>query len=594
MKQRRKLKPRKKQKLFRPDVVHNRIAQAVKCDLESVTQMYGGVERSTTMLIHRQRHEISKKYSSLEKSQEPLVQKTYEKFFKVNEHMASFGEGFYPFPYGAQRRVLARDNMMDSILQCARSFMHAILTDFDEDDWFSHCQHSGGSSIGVSYRDTSLEAKSCLPMTITSRAKPLMDRYHIFDQRFKVAVEQFNSETPIGTWYREVSGSRATTVEKNDEIRRMIAIEPTGNMFFQQGLMSLMYDRMKIIGLDVETLPDIHKERARVASITSNEATIDFSSASDCVSIPLLRYLMPPKWFHCLDLVRCDTMSFEDKPVKLNMFSTMGNAGTFPVETLVFYTLALATYRACTGDSSMLWDYTSSNNQVVSVFGDDCIVPTSIAKSFMDVCTRVGFMVNEEKSFFDPEPGFRESCGGDYFRGYDVRPFYIKAPTSMRQSALEPWLYIIMNGLLKKYRMCFGDRNYMYDKELWRTCVALFRENGLEMKLVPPYYPDDSGLFLSDDIERFDRHYSPPLATISVTKSGTYRFNYLRYMYRKRESRDDHLHYVLWLKRPTQNVREITPEHMVEGPTFRSNRRNGGYIVASGISCHWQVPLVGG
>lgn len=36
-----------------------------------------------------------------------------------------------------------------------------------------------------------------------------------------------------------------------------------------------------------------------------------------------------------------------------------------------------------------------------------------------------GFKLNEEKSFFGDEP-FRESCGGDYFAGKPVRPFYLK------------------------------------------------------------------------------------------------------------------------------------------------------------------------
>lgn len=591
MKARNRAVRRKTKKLFSPDAVQTRIAQALNSDLNPTQQMYGGIEDATTMLRRRQRLEFSKKYSSLEKSQDSLEKLTFDKFHSVNSHMADYSEGFYPFPYDAKGCILSSHDPFDSILRRARSFMHYILTDFDEDEWFSECKHSSGSSIGVPYTDTSLEAKSRLPMTVTSRVKPLIDRYLAFDHQLKAAIEEFNEHTPIGAWYRYVDGSRATTVEKNDVIRRMIAIEPTGNMLFQQGLMSMMYKRMKHIGLDVQVLPDIHKERARVASITSNEATIDFSSASDCVSIPLLRYLLPPKWFHSLDLVRCEKISVNDTPIHLNMFSTMGNAGTFPVETLVFYTLALATYRQFTGNRSMLFDETA-DNLIVSVFGDDCIVPTPIAPLFMEVCEKVGFMVNKEKSFFDPVPGFRESCGGDYYRGYDVRPFYIKAPTSTRRSALEPWLYIVMNGLLKKYIMCFGDRDYMYDKELWRTFVALFKENGLEIKLVPLYYPDDAGLKMSFDIERFARHYQPKFGKVSVTKSGTYSFSYCRYMYRQRECRDDHLHYVLWLKRPTHDIRQIMPSHMSDKDTFRSTRRNGGYIVASGISCHWHLPRI--
>lgn len=581
-------------KFFSPDAVQTRIAQALNSDLSTADQAYGGVEDATLLLINRQLSEFSKKYSSLEKSQDALVDKTFKKFLEVNQHMSSFLEGFYAFPESAQGCILSTDNAMDSILRRARSFMHYILTDFTEDEWFHHCKNGGGSSIGVSFRDTSLEAKSSWPVSLTSSIKPLMDRYLVFDPQLKAAIEDFNSDNPVTGKYKEVQGSRATTVEKNDTIRRMIAVEPTGNMFFQQGLMMLMYNRMRKVGLDVDRLPFIHKERARVASITSQEATIDFSSASDCVSTPLLRYLMPPKWFHSLDLVRCKFMEVNHEQVHLNMFSTMGNAGTFPVETLVFYTLALSCYYQFSGNRSLLFDEQLA--QVVSVFGDDCIVPTPCAPLFMEVCTKVGFIVNREKSFFDPEPGFRESCGGDYLRGYDVRPFHLKAPTSTRKSALEPWLYIIGNGLLKKYRKCFGDRDYIYDKALWREFVSMFRENGLKIKLVPSYFPDDAGFKISDDLERFNRHYAPIFSGVSVTKSGTVKFSYCRFLYRDHEDRFDHLHYAVWLKR--SSVTEVKRlSHLSLGSrepmAFRSSRRKGGYIVASAISAHWVVPNLG-
>jgi len=61
----------------------------------------------------------------------------------------------------------------------------------------------------------------------------------------------------------------------------------------------------------------------------------------------------------------------------------------------------------------------------VGVNGDDIIVPTAYAQRVIDALTLFGFTVNEQKSYYDPNGHFRESCGGDYFRGVGVRPFFL-------------------------------------------------------------------------------------------------------------------------------------------------------------------------
>jgi hypothetical protein len=190
-------------------------------------------------------------------------------------------------------------------------------------------------------------------------------------------------------------------------------------------------------------------------------------------------------------------MSIGDVDVDLNMISTMGNAVTFPLETLVFWSLAHSTRLQLEGTLSHFPEW--EDRHLCSVFGDDCIVPSHMALDFIKVMESVGFICNEEKSFYADER-FRESCGGDYLRGYDVRPFYLKSPSSNRMSALEPWLYIIGNRLISKYMLCFGKRNYVYDKELLRVLFGLFQKYNLEIKVVPMDFPDDAGLKISDDL----------------------------------------------------------------------------------------------
>lgn len=560
-------------KIFNPDKIKTMICQALDRDLRTASQEHGRKHDSVVLLTERLRAEYSKKYSSLLSNQDALVELTYSKFENVNEHMAKYRKDL-TFPDLAVRPQ-SKYSDQDNILIRARALMHFVLTPFLDDEWFQYCKHGTGTSLGVSSTDTSLEAKSKFPISLTRRVEPLMESYLLFDSQLNSALLYFNEHNPIGLRYEIVNGSRAATVEKNDQIRRMIAIEPTGNMFFQQGLMSMMYDRMRHVGLNVELLPQRHKRRALISSITSREATIDWSSASDCVSIELLRWLLPPKWFECCDMVRSPTINIDGDTVDLNMFSTMGNAVTFPLETLVFWTMAHATRLTNGSTLATLPEWRDLDK--CSVFGDDCILPSTDAPLFIEAMTKVGFIINEEKSFFD-DKGFRESCGGDYLRGYDVRPCHIKAPTSIKASALEPWLYIIANSLTLKYISCFGSLNYIYDKELFRVIAKIFCDAGIVVKLVPPHYPDDSGLKMSFDIQRFNLHYpGVTYSQVSKNKHGSYRFLFCNFRYRdKRLERFDDLHYCSWLKSPGGR----------RSPMWIT-RRNGGYVVAKGTSVHW-------
>jgi hypothetical protein len=311
-----------------------------------------------------------------------------------------------------------------------------VCTDFTEEELFDNVRHSTGSSIGVSFKDTSIDAKFTFPITVTKSAEPLLRRILGTDKFLCEQLKHHNGTYPLTDMFMIKEGSRATTVDKTSTKRRMIAIEPTGNMYLQQGTMAMLYKRLRVVGLDVTRLPTEHTQRAYRSSITSKEATIDWSSASDCVTIELLRWLLPPKWFGLVDQIRCDSMEINGSFTRLNMISTMGNANTFPLETLVFWALGTATISSITSASySALVNPDLFNTRFMSVFGDDCILPNSIAPTFICVLEQLGFVVNDEKSFYDNK-GFRESCGGDYLHGCDVRPFYIRAPHNNKLSSL--------------------------------------------------------------------------------------------------------------------------------------------------------------
>ena len=625
------LKARKKKavKLFHPDEIASAVHLAIKLDFAQAQHVYCLDGSLNAKAFNQQTNVLLKKYCSVDTDNDRLAGECFAKFREINTHMAVVNEDLKYLRSIDDCRIQRSTPRMEKIHKRARALIKHVLGGFRMDEWFTACKHGSGTTLGVPFRDTSVERKFTFPMTVTKEAEPLLNLCLSFDFQLKEAVIDYNSKMAIPRpWYEVVEGSRATTVPKTSDKVRGINIEPTGNMYLQQGLMLLLYNLMKDVGLNVEQLPDRHKVLAKLSSISHENATIDWSSASDCLSVELLRFLLPGKWFDVVMKIRCSRADVDGTMTDLHMVSTMGNAGTFPLETLVFWIYAVAVHQTDTGDTLSL--YPEWEEQCAcSVFGDDCILPTSNAHAYMECMVSLGFIVNKEKSFYGTEH-FRESCGGDYLDGFDTRPFSLKAPPDRKQSTMEPWLYIMANALVEKYKVYFGELSYVYDKELWRTLFAIFRENKINIKLVPSYFPDDSGLKLSSDIVRFKNHYEMKLSPIARSPNGTYSFNFCRYVYRHKVERDDAIMLAQWLKHPVidrrksvdekaylkylsnkrRNSKACMPKSSVStcrivqivdvhcGESYSAQgilhkapeRRNGGYVVAKGLSSHWFVP----
>jgi hypothetical protein len=116
----------------------------------------------------------------------------------------------------------------------------------------------------------------------------------------------------------------------------------------------------------------------------------------------------------------------------------MGNGFTFELETAVFLAVILAVRNLrAIGDPS--WG-SSRPGEDIFVYGDDIIIPTELASDVVSALSYCGFSINKDKSFVDGR--FRESCGGDYFEGVDVRPFFLKEYPDEPQD----WITVV-NGL---------------------------------------------------------------------------------------------------------------------------------------------------
>lgn len=255
-------------------------------------------------------------------------------------------------------------------------------------------------------------------------------------------VEPFWGET---TWRRAlqarridpeiVRGNRFTTVAKDATRNRGICVEASISGFYQLGVGLVIRDRLKSVGIDLDHGQETHVRVAREASIHGGYSTIDLRNASDTVSYELVKLLLPEEWFDLLDWLRAPFTRVDGSWVKLEKFSSMGNGYTFELETLIFYAICRAMQRR----------HIVAEHSRVLVYGDDIIVPSSMSKDVISALAYFGFETNNDKTFVDGP--FRESCGGDFYEGVDVRPYFIK------EEPCEPQDFIkLANGLRRLSR----------------------------------------------------------------------------------------------------------------------------------------------
>jgi hypothetical protein len=191
-------------------------------------------------------------------------------------------------------------------------------------------------------------------------------------------------------------------------------------MFYQLGAHSVISHLLKRhFHLDIRVQAKYNKNAARRGSITGLNATIDLSDASDHIHYDLVKQLLPREVFRCLDVIRSPGFVSDGVFRRFNMISSMGNGFTFALMTLLLVSLLDVYLRTCDDRYIPLRD---------GVFGDDIILPARHYDGFVQVLSDFGLIVNLDKSF--STGFFRESCGGDFYRGLNVRGVYIKGVTN--------------------------------------------------------------------------------------------------------------------------------------------------------------------
>lgn len=211
--------------------------------------------------------------------------------------------------------------------------------------------------------------------------------------------------------FRVVSGNVLFTVPKTSLIDRCAAKEPDLNMFCQKAVGDYLRLCLRRNGVDLNDQTR-NQRLAKEGASLGTLATLDLSSASDSVTKQLVLHLLPIDWSMLLFDLRSPFTSVDGVLHENEMISSMGNAFTFELESLIFWALARA-----------VAFYTGTKGSL-SVYGDDIIIPCGMVEPFVEVLSFSGFRLNFEKSFWSGP--FRESCGKHYHGNTDVTPFYIR------------------------------------------------------------------------------------------------------------------------------------------------------------------------
>jgi hypothetical protein len=304
----------------------------------------------------------------------------------------------------------------------ARSWIQKVLGDEpDIKRILELCGFGPGAAVGVHGSDTTSAQKLSQDWSVTPSCAPfascaLSDDFHIAEDLYPsqggyLCYDSDALRSAIARKMKRVDYNKITMVPKTAKVHRTIAIEPLLNGYVQKGADLFMRSALRRFGIDLSDQTRNQKLACEGSLGGFNPfVTIDLSAASDSLAIETVRDLLPPEWFRFLNSIRSPSYESSWGNGRYEKFASMGNGFCFPLETLIFASLCVAA-NVMTGEREF------------SVYGDDIIVRQSAALLLIDLLGRYGFKTNVDKTFlFGP---FRESCGADYIRGVNVRPYVL-------------------------------------------------------------------------------------------------------------------------------------------------------------------------
>lgn len=274
--------------------------------------------------------------------------------------------------------------------------------------------------------------------------------------------------------------SRLVAVPKTQKGPRLIAAEPIAHQFIQQLVRNQLEGRLANTAIRSSiSFRDqrVSQLRALDGSIDGSLSTIDLSSASDRLTCWLVERMFRANESLLFRLHACRTRWLSIRAesstgayyMPLKKFAPMGSAVTFPVQSIIYATLATAVVMYNDGRPRVTSRSVERASRRVTVFGDDIIVPREHHTSVCDILARVGLKVNHDKTY--SEGNFRESCGMDAFRGDDVTPPYLREGVKCDR--------------LSQLGSLVSVRNNFYTKGFWHVAYWLDDSMSKYKRFVP-------------------------------------------------------------------------------------------------------------
>jgi hypothetical protein len=216
----------------------------------------------------------------------------------------------------------------------------------------------------------------------------------------------------------DVKAISLIAVPKNFKTARIIAPEDV----VRQGRARKMFDICdRALDSDLINLHDQSRNQhfAYIGSKDGTYATLDLKAASDSITRTLLADILPRRFFKIVDAILPTHYINDGKTFYLHTATPMGNAMTFWLETVVFWSIVKAAIEVVSSFVDL-----SEAERAFGVYGDDIYCHASVAETVVDFLEILGFTVNKDKSFLDLHTRYRESCGLEYFEGIDMTSYY--------------------------------------------------------------------------------------------------------------------------------------------------------------------------
>jgi len=353
------------------------------------------------------------------------------------------------------------------VLVDARRRIEKILGSFCPHEFVDSSGWGPGSTLQVKRREATFANKFKCKLELT------LASYNFVKTWF---ATQFPNWAPDFSIYE---GNKIITVPKNAKTNRVIAVEPSGNLFFQRGVGAMIRKRLKRYNVDLNDQTR-NQKLAEQASLGNELATVDFSAASDTISWWLVEFLLPKQWFEVMCALRCQRGLLSDKLVEYEKFSSMGNGFTFELESLIFYSLA----KSLVPSDHELSPY-------ISIYGDDLICPSEFIDNLTELFTTCGFSLNRLKSFHTGY--YRESCGHHYWDGKRICPTYIRSSMQSTDSLIK-----VHNQTTRTHACNFG---YEFEGYGLTNPIRILRNilQRQQVPMVPPHF-GDQGIIVPFDV----------------------------------------------------------------------------------------------